>query len=204
MVKTSHLSYQYPESEIISFPDISSLKGETLLICGASGCGKTTLLQLLSGLRKPTNGSVTIGDVDVSGLSSTQLDQYRGKHIGIVYQQSYFIQSISVLDNLLVSPYAEGKLKAESISERLGISSQLKKYAHQLSIGQQQRASIARAVMNDPKLILADEPTSALDDKSCSQVIQLLKEEAKLNEATLIIVTHDNRLKSEFKNVVDL
>ena len=204
MIRTTQLSFQYPQSAPILFPDISLQANETLLICGESGSGKTTLLHLLAGLRQPTKGRIKIDEVDISNLSQTKRDQFRGKHIGIVYQQSYFIQSLNVLDNLLVSPYSGEKQKAITVSERLGIGSQVHKYSHQLSIGQQQRASIARAVMNDPKLILADEPTSALDDKSCAQVIALLKEEAQLNHAALIIVTHDNRLKSEFNSIIEL
>jgi len=204
MLETKNISFQYPNSEKIVFPDLSLEKGKTLMICGESGSGKTTFLQLLAGLRKPSSGSVFIDKQDISSFSQSKLDQFRGKHIGIVYQQSYFIQSISILDNLLVSPYSEGNSKAQSVAKRLKIDGLLHRYAHQISVGQQQRASIARSVMNQPKLILADEPTSALDDANCKYVLELLQEEARLNEAALIIVTHDNRLKSEIDNTVEL
>jgi putative ABC transport system ATP-binding protein len=204
MLYTKTLSYQYPDAQPIDFPDITLQKGEVLLICGASGSGKTTLLHLLAGLRKPSKGEIVIDNENISSFSSAKLDRFRGRHIGVVFQQSYFIQSISVLDNLLVSPYAEGKSKAISIVKRLKIDNLLNRQVSQLSVGQQQRAGIARAVMNQPKLILADEPTSALDDKSCKEVLELLTEEAKLNNATLIIVTHDSRLKSEIDTIVEL
>jgi putative ABC transport system ATP-binding protein len=108
------------------------------------------------------------------------------------------------LDNLLVSPYAASKRKAREIAHRLNIEDFLHRYPNQLSVGQQQRATIARAVMNGPKLILADEPTSALDNKNCLKVIDLLLEEAKTNDAALIIVTHDDRLRSEISNCIEL
>lgn len=204
MLSTKDLSFQYPDAIPIVFPDISLDKGQALLVCGESGSGKTTFLHLLAGLRKPTSGQIVISGEQISDYTMPKLDQFRGKHIGIVYQQSYFIQSINVLDNLLVSPYSANTTKAEHISKRLRIDSLLKRQPHQLSVGQQQRLSIARAMMNDPKLILADEPTSALDDKNCKQVLNLLLEEAKINNAALIIVTHDNRLKSEIDTIIEL
>lgn len=204
MVQTSNLMYQYPGSIPIPFPDLRVEAGQALLIYGESGCGKTTLLHLLAGLRRPTSGQVIIRGDKFSDLSSPGMDQFRGRNIGIVYQQSYFIESLSILDNLLVSPYAAGKSKAKDIANRLDIGGLLFRYPNQLSVGQQQRAAIARAVMNGPKLMLADEPTSALDNKNCSQVIDLLLEEAAANDAALIIVTHDDRLRAEISNCIDL
>jgi putative ABC transport system ATP-binding protein len=204
MISTKNLEYQFPDSKPLIFPDIILNKGHSLLICGESGCGKTTFLHLLAGLRKPTQGKITFDNEELSSLSASKLDQFRGRTIGIVFQQSYFVQSLSVLENLLVSPHSVNKTKAKTVCKRLKIDDLLNRKPHQLSTGQQQRANIARAVMNAPKLILADEPTSALDDKNCKQVLSLLKEEAKINKAALIIVTHDNRLKSDFDNVIKL
>lgn len=204
MITTSNLMYKYSGSAPITFPDIKVASGHALLICGESGCGKTTLLHLLAGLRKPTSGQIIIGEDEISDFSAAKLDQFRGRHIGIVYQQPYFIQSLSVLDNLLVSPYAGNKGKAKAIAKRMDICPFLARSPHRLSVGQQQRASIARAVMNEPTLLLADEPTSALDNKNCTQVIDLLLEEALANEAALIIVTHDDRLRSEIEECIEL
>ena len=204
MVQTHNLQYQYPGSTPMTFPELHVEAGQALLIHGESGCGKTTLLHVLAGLRQPTNGQVIIAGDTISDFSSAQLDEFRGQHIGIVYQQSYFIESLSIWDNLLVSPYVSQKDKAKAIADRLNIKDLLSRYPNQLSVGQQQRATIARAVMNTPKLILADEPTSALDNKNCSQVIDLLQEEAAANQAALIIVTHDDRLRSEISDHIEL
>ena len=105
---------------------------------------------------------------------------------------------------MVVSPYAADRNRARTIADRLNIGDVLQRYPNKLSVGQQQRATIARAVMNSPKIILADEPTSALDNKNCSQVIDLLIEEAAANKAALIIVTHDDRLRSEVNDCIEL
>lgn len=204
MIQTLDLTYQYPGSSPIIFPDLKVEAGHALLVTGESGCGKTTLLHLLAGLRRPSNGKVLVDNINVSDLSSSKMDQYRGQNIGIVYQQPYFIESLSIIDNLMISPYTLNRSAADKIAGRLNIKELLQRYPHQISVGQQQRATIARAVMIGPKLILADEPTSALDNKNCRQVIELLREEAITNDASLIIVTHDDRLKSEIQNSIEL
>ena len=203
-ISTENLTYQYPDSDLLSFPDIRVDKAQSFLVSGESGCGKSTFLHLLAGLRKAKSGNISIDNTSIENLSPMEMDQYRGVNIGLVFQEAYFVQSLTVLENMLISPYAGSVEKAKEIANRLKISDQIDKYSSKLSTGQQQRANIARAVMNKPKVILADEPTSALDNKNCAKVIDLLQEEAINNNAALIIVTHDDRLKSEISHCVEI
>lgn len=204
MIETRKLTYKYSDSPEIAFPDFKVNAGQALMVCGESGCGKTTLLHLLAGLRSPTRGEVIVEGKNIADLSAPKMDQFRGQHIGIVYQQSFFIESLTVKDNLLISPYTLDKDRASTTADRLDIGKILNRYPKQLSVGQLQRATIARAVMNSPKLILADEPTSALDNKNCSFVIDLLLEEAKTNNAALIVVTHDDRVRTKISDCLEL
>lgn len=204
MIKIKELSYQYPNGPLIQFPDFEVSAGDSLLVFGESGCGKTTLLHLLAGLLKPTTGEIWVNNTLLSQMDNSQMDQFRGEHIGLVYQKNYFIESLSILDNLIISPYCTKKGRIKTIAKRLGILDTLNRYPKQLSVGQRQRASIGRAVMNLPQLLLADEPTSALDYKNCMNVVALLLDEALANNAALVIVTHDDRLKEEIENNIEL
>ena len=204
MIKTKQLSYKYPNGPLIQFPDFEVEAGDSLLVLGESGCGKTTLLHLLAGLLRPATGEIWINDTSLAQIDNAQMDQFRGEHIGLVYQKNYFIESLSMWDNLTISPYCTKKSRVKTIAEGLGILDVLRSYPKQLSMGQQQRASIARAVMNLPQLLLADEPTSALDHSNCLGVINLLLDEAIANNSALVIVTHDTRLKEEVDTVIEL
>jgi putative ABC transport system ATP-binding protein len=136
------------------------------------------------------------------------LDRFRGKHFGIVFQQSHFIQSLSVMENLAIPHFLLGKKfpasKAEELLSNLGIAHKAQAKPLALSVGEQQRASIARALIHQPSIVLADEPTSALDDASTAAVIGLLEEQCAQAGAALIVVTHDQRLKSRYSNRVEL
>jgi len=141
-----------------------------------------------------------IGDTDLTKLSKSDLDRFRGEHIGIVFQKNHFIESLSVLENLEMARYfADNSVddrKCRQLLERLNLSDKSNASISTLSEGQKQRVAIARSLINQPKLILADEPTSALDDDNCAEVVRLLEEQAELEKAALVIVTHDNRLKN--------
>ncbi len=208
MLKTVDLTYQYDNETNIRFPDIECQNGEHWLLLGQSGTGKTTLLHLLGGLRKTQKGNVIIDNQDLNQLSTTALDHFRGKKIGIVFQQSHFVASLTVEENLLLAQYLAGNKEDKSIVhhllEQLNLKHKLQSKPNELSQGEQQRVAIARALVNKPSVILADEPTSALDDDNCDEVIKLLEEQAKQQNATLLIVTHDQRLKSYFDNQIVL
>lgn len=208
MLEASTLQYSYAAGQVLDFPEISISEGEHHLIIGPSGCGKTTWLHLLAGLRRSQGGMIKIDGTDIVQLSSSALDAFRGNHIGMVFQTPHFVPSLNVLDNVCLAQTLSGKNKnfdkAKAILERLGLQSKLKQKTTTLSVGEQQRATIARALINDPKIIFADEPTSALDDPNTDAVIRLLLEQAEASNATLIVVTHDNRLKTLFTNSIEL
>jgi len=208
MLQTENLSFSYKGSSALNFPDIHCQKGEQWLLLGQSGSGKTTLLHLLGGLLSPSSGTVKVGDTILKKLSTAQLDKFRGKHIGIIFQKAYFIRALTVEENLQLAQKLAGvpisKTRIKELLDRLNVGHKLKSKPNNLSQGEQQRVAIARALVNQPTIILADEPTSALDDTNCEEVIQLLEEEAAAVGATLLVVTHDARLKERFKQQISL
>jgi len=208
MISTKNLRFSYSKEQEFIFPDLYCEAGSTLLITGDSGKGKTTYLHILAGLLSPNAGEISIDNTDIVSLSENEVDQFRGKHIGVVFQKSYFIAALTVLENLeMASWLATGKKhtkRAKKLLTQLGIENQAAKLPSQLSIGQQQRVSIARALMNEPKVLLADEPTSSLDDKNAENVIALLTSLSKEYKAALLIVTHDGRIKEKFINKITL
>ncbi len=207
-VETKNLQFQYNSDVAFSFPQIQLEKEENLLIVGQSGKGKTTLLHLLGGLLKPSAGIVRIDTTNLNELSQRKMDKFRGNNIGLIFQRSYFVKSLSVQDNLLLSQILAGrpenKKRIQEVLEQMQVAGKLHSFPSQLSIGEQQRVAIARAVINEPALLLADEPTSALDDDNAHRVVQLLKESSKQCGANLIVVTHDKRLKNEFEKHLEL
>jgi putative ABC transport system ATP-binding protein len=159
-------------------------------------------------LLTPNSGSIKIQEKELAMLTAKDASQMRANHLGIIYQKPHFVNSLNVLDNLLLANYLadkkQSKTKAQSLAQNLGISELLDKNTSILSGGEQQRVSIARALMNNPDVILADEPTSNLDDENCKRVIELLENQSKNIGAALVIVTHDQRLKDNFKNIITL
>lgn len=213
MISCKNLSFSYSSSgsgvgKSFNFPDIFCKKNDALLVLGQSGKGKTTFLHLMALLLKPENGQVLLDNEDTTLLSASKLATIRAKTVGIVYQRAHFISSLNVQDNILMTNYLAGnpqnKEKAQFLANELGFQDHLQKKTHQLSQGEQQRVSIARALMNNPSVLLADEPTSNLDDYNCAKVIDLLKKQSSEIGASLIVVTHDQRLKDEFTNRVEL
>ena len=206
MIETKSLEFSYDNSFVFKFPDIKLKSNENLLVLGNSGIGKSTLLHNLAGILRPKSGSIKIFDQDISKLSELELDKFRGQNIGIVFQRSHFVNSLSVGENLELAQFL-GRNKKGNIKETLDnlkILDKINKKPKELSQGERQRASIALAIINSPKLILADEPTSSLDDTNCSNVIKILKEQALKYQAQLIVITHDSRLKKHFKKSISL
>lgn len=208
MIKTSRLSYTYKDHHEIVFPDIDCPPNEHLLILGPSGAGKTTLLHLLGGILSPVNGEIIIGDTAMHLLRGSRLDRFRGKHIGLVFQKAHFIRSLSAIENLLLTQHISGipvdRKAAQHLMEKLSVAHKANAKTHLLSVGEQQRLAIARALINKPDVILADEPSSALDDQNCFSMVNLLLEVATENQANLIVVTHDHRIKDLFPNKINL
>ena len=207
MILTKEVEFNYDNQIFFKFQDIDLKSNENLLIIGDSGVGKTTLMHLLAGLLKSNSGSIKLFDQELSQLSSHQLDRFRKNNIGIVFQRSHFVNSLTVKENLQLAQYIANKKdnnRIESILKKLNIFDKSNKKTNQLSQGEKQRASIALAIINSPKLILADEPTSSLDDTNCSKVIKLLKKQATDFGAQLIVITHDSRLKEHFKKSIEL
>jgi putative ABC transport system ATP-binding protein len=208
MLSTNQLRFQYTGGPSFDFPDLKCDNGEHLLILGESGKGKTTLLHLLAGMLRPTAGSVIINGTNISQQSDSSLDRFRGQNVGIIFQTAHFVNSLSVIDNMMLAPYLSGKKSSREAAmqalERLNIGAKARSMPSDLSVGEQQRVAIARAIFNHPEVILADEPTSALDDKNAGEVILMLEEQAAKSGASLIIVTHDKRIKDRFNKQVVL
>jgi len=208
MIATKNISFAYGNENQFQFPDIVCNASESLLITGDSGVGKTTLLHLLGGLLRPLSGEINLDGVSINSFSEKQLDDFRGKNIGMVLQQNHFVEAFSVLENVMLASWLatgeKDKLKAKSLLEHLHLEKHWNKLPSQLSVGQQQRVSIARALINNPKVLLADEPTSSLDDSNTLKVAKLLENLAKEFNTALIIVTHDSRLKERFSNQISL
>lgn len=204
MLATTKLTYKYANSKPIFYPDIKVEKGNALLILGQSGVGKSTLLHMLGGLMPPTAGKVVVNDISMNDLSQKELDKFRGSNIGIVFQKSIFMQALTVKENLQLCRKLAGLTpndhRIAEVLARLGIPHKSNSKPNELSQGEQQRLSIARAVISEPSILLADEPSSALDDEHCLAVTDLLREQMESENCALIIVTHDQRISDRFEN----
>ena len=201
MIRLEGLRFGYRlDAPVLQLDRFELAEGRDLLIAGPSGCGKTTLLHLIAGLLAPSAGRVVVDGQDLAALSPAARDRFRGRRIGIVLQQFHLLPTITAMQNLLVAQSIAGlpvdRGTATSVLNALGIDERLDAFPHQLSVGQQQRVAIARALVNRPRLVLADEPTSNLDDAAAAAVIDLLLGATQRQGATLVVATHDSRLKS--------
>ncbi len=202
MLQTRGLTFSYPGSGSLHFPDAEATPDQPLLVLGESGKGKTTLLHLLAGLLTPVSGSILVASQELSQLRGAKLDLFRGQHIGIVFQQAHFLSALTVRQNMeaasLLARQPIDRKRADQLLESLGLAGLARRKPSTLSVGEQQRLAIARALVNKPALLLADEPSSALDNRNCEAVVRLLREAAAEARSTLVIVTHDQRIRDQF------
>ncbi len=208
MVKLENIIHGFAGKTVLDMPRFEAVQGSHWLVMGQSGSGKTTLLHLMTGLLRPSRGTIEVADEKIGQFRGAELDTFRGRHIGIVFQQLHLLPTLTVAGNLLLAQYLAGlrqePARVQEVLGSLDITDKADAYPEELSYGQQQRAAIARAVMNRPAVILADEPTSSLDDMHSNQVLDLLIDQANRQNATLILTTHDRRVQGRFENKLTL
>ncbi|WP_069632905.1 ABC transporter ATP-binding protein [Campylobacter pinnipediorum] len=193
ILRACNLTFAY-DYTLFENVNLSFLKGESSAIVGVSGCGKSTLLHILSTLLKPNNGDVYYNEKSLYTLSDTELNNIRRLDFGIIFQAHYLFKGFSGAENIQIANILSSQDYDKNLFERLGIDKILNQKIGELSGGQQQRISIARVLSKKPKVIFADEPTGNLDKNTAFDVMDILFEYIKQNQATLILVTHDNDL----------
>ena len=212
MIEVRGLHFSYPGGEFrLDIPSFDVGPGEKLAVIGPSGSGKTTLLNLVAGIVTPARGTVRVADVEVSALGDALRRAFRICQIGFVFQDFELLDYLNVLDNIL-HPYritsalrltASVRERARSLAERMGIGDKLQRHANDLSQGEKQRVAICRALLPEPRLLLADEATGNLDPRNKDVILDLLFDSADAHGATLLAVTHDHELLPRFDRVVD-
>jgi len=199
MISVRGLAHRYGSNEVLRLADWKVAQGERWLVLGPSGSGKTTLLHLAAGLIRPAEGELEVAGENLRKLDGMRLDRWRGATVGIVLQSLHLLRHLSVRDNLRIAQYL-----AHAPQDALGVADKAARRAAELSEGERQRVALARAVVNRPKLLLADEPTANLDDRAAAQAVELLLEQAERHGATLVVATHDSRVKRNFERRLDL
>ena len=196
-LKKSYVSPDGATTTIIDIAAFAMEPGEQVALEGESGSGKTTFLHLISGILQADSGSVFVADEEITGLNEAARDRARAMHLGYVFQTFNLLDAYSALENVLLGmmfgPGAD-KARAQSLLERVGLADRLHYRPKQLSVGQQQRVAVARALANDPAIVLADEPTANLDRRTGEQIINLLKELNESEGVSVITATHDHKM----------
>ena len=194
--------------EILKSIDLTIPTGQFIAITGHSGSGKTTLLSLIAGLDTPTDGTITIDGQGITKLDEDELALLRGKRFGFIFQNFHLIPTLTALENVVLSAELNGTpgatKKSEDLLGTVGLRDRQHHYPAQLSGGEQQRLSLARAFVNDPEIILADEPTGNLDSKNSDRIIELLKELHRVKLATIILVTHESQVADQSQRILTL
>jgi putative ABC transport system ATP-binding protein len=208
MISVRGLAHRYGAVEALRLADWKVAQGERWLVLGASGCGKSTLLHVLAGLVRPSEGEVEVSGESLRRLQGARLDRWRAVTVGIVLQALHLVRHLSVRDNLRLAQYLahapQDDARIADTLGALGVGEKAARRPSELSQGEQQRVAIARAVVNRPKLLLADEPTANLDDAAAARVVDLLAEQAARYGATLVVATHDARVKGKFRERLEL
>lgn len=183
--------------------DFQIEKGEFCVIVGASGAGKTTILNILGGMDTLTSGSAVIDGTDISGLNKKQLTAYRRHDVGFVFQFYNLVQNLTALENVeLAAQICRDPLNATTVLQQVGLSERMNNFPAQLSGGEQQRVSIARALAKNPKLLLCDEPTGALDYNTGKAVLRLLQDTCRKTGKTVIVITHNQAISAMADRII--
>ncbi|HEY8933264.1 MAG TPA: ABC transporter ATP-binding protein [Rariglobus sp.] len=205
-LKKSFVSPEGGRKPIVDVPEFSLAAGQQIALRGESGSGKTTFLHLLAGILAADEGTIRIGEQDMAALGEPARDRLRARSIGYIFQSFNLLQGYTCLENVLLGmAFGPGSDRARAIAllERVGLGHRLRHYPRQLSIGQQQRVAVARALANHPALVLADEPTGNLDRKHGHEALALIRETCRENGASLLLVSHDPGVLAEFEDVRD-
>jgi len=210
MIKAKNIHKSFGDLEVLKGVDLSVSKGEIVSIVGPSGAGKTTLLQILGTLDKPNNGEVLVDEINFSKLGEKDLAAFRNKHIGFIFQFHQLLPEFTALENVMIPALIARKdnrktaLKAKELLAFLQLSDRMEHKPSELSGGEKQRVAVARALINDPSLILADEPSGSLDSKNKEELHKLLFDLRDKFGLTIVIVTHDKELAALSDRVIEM
>ena len=199
MLTCENISFDIDGQKLFSNINLNLKNQKDLLITGPSGIGKTTLLSILCGLQTPTNGNIIYNDIDLYNLAENEVDNFRGKNLGIVFQNFNLINAFTVKQNLEIAANAIGKSSSNlyfELLDRVGLADKSHIKVANLSIGEKQRLAVSRAFVGEPKWVFCDEPTSSLDDKNANIIANLIKEESSRCKASLVLITHDSRIQT--------
>ena len=212
MIELSQIKFEYKKSDFqLRFNSMKAESKKAIALIGPSGCGKTTLMSLIAGILPSQTGSILIGNTKMHQLTDKQRRLFRIQNIGFVFQDFALLEYLNLCENIL-HPFrinsaltldASIKTRANDLAEKVGISKRLKNYPGQTSVGEQQRCAIARALLNEPAVILADEPTGNLDPNNKKAILEILLQYVREHDATLLVATHDYDLLEYFDETID-